>query len=64
MKAVGLREQTEEELRQRLRDTEQELIGARVKRRTVESGVQPLRLRTLRREVARIKTIMRERNIQ
>lgn len=60
MKAASLREQTREELEQLLRDTNRELTELRVHRTTGEAAERPTRLRSLRREVARIKTVLKE----
>ena len=63
MKAGRLRENTDEELRQQYEDTRRERSDLRLKKHVGGDSVQPLRLRTLRREIARIKTVMREREI-
>lgn len=63
MKAVNLREQTDDELRQECRDMLKELFDLRVRKQTGEGSEQPLRIRTLRRNVARAKTILRERGV-
>ena len=61
MKAAELREQTDDELRELHRDTRQALFEMKVKQGMGDSSEQPLRIRALRREVARINTVMRER---
>ena len=61
MKGRDLREMTDEDLRQKFVDTRDELVGLRVKKSTGEIE-QPLRLRTLRRDIARIRTVMRQRS--
>jgi large subunit ribosomal protein L29 len=60
MKASEYRELTEDELRQRYDDTKKDLFNLRVQqsRGQLEKAV---RIRELRREVARILTIMQER---
>jgi ribosomal protein L29 len=63
MKAARLREQTADELRQMHGDTLREIREFRGKRGLGDSSEQPLRIRTLRRSLARIKTIMRERGV-
>jgi len=63
MKAGRLRENTDEELRQQYEDTRKEYADLRLKKHVGGDADQPLRLRTLRREIARIKTVMREREI-
>lgn len=59
MKSERLRELTPEELRHQLRDLEEELFNLRV-RRSLQPPDNPLQLRILRKQVARIKTVMRE----
>lgn len=61
MKAVSIREQSPEELRQMHDDTAREIRELRAKKGVGSTQEQPLRARTLRRNLARIKTIMRER---
>jgi large subunit ribosomal protein L29 len=61
MKASQLREQSVEELGQVAEDLRKELSGLRIKKGVGDGSEQPLRIRTLRREVARVKTIIRER---
>ena len=61
MKAAKLRDQTIEELQQLLGDTRKELVELKVKRGLQDASQSPMRVRTLRRDVARIRTIMRER---
>jgi large subunit ribosomal protein L29 len=60
MKNNDIKELTPEELRQRLDDTKDELFDLRIKKSTGELE-QPLRIRTLRRSVAQILTVMNER---
>jgi len=64
MKARGLREQTDEEIAQALRETSKALFDLKVKRTTSEASEQPLKRRTLRRDIARIKTVMSERKAE
>ncbi len=59
MKSERLRELTPEELRHQLRDLEEELFNLRV-RRSLQPPDNPLKLRLLRKQVARVKTVMRE----
>lgn len=60
MKSSKLRELTPEELRRQLDDTQAELLNLQVRKATRQLE-QPSRIRLLRREVARIQTLMRER---
>jgi large subunit ribosomal protein L29 len=61
MKATQLREKTADELREAYDETRQELFNLQVRKDTGEASEQPLKVRTLRRDVARIKTVMTER---
>ena len=61
MKTSEIRELKAEELDQRFRESAQELRSLRLKHRTGEGADKPRRIRTLRREVARMLTIVRER---
>ena len=63
MKAADLRQQSVEELEQLRRDSEHELAEMRLRHGAGDGAEQPLRLRTLRREIARIKTVLRERRL-
>lgn len=59
MKTKEMREMSKEELGARLAETDRELFNLRL-RKSAGQVEQPLRLRTLRREIARIKTLMNQ----
>lgn len=59
MKAKALREMSREELQQQLADSQRELFNLGMRKSTGQVE-QPLRLRTLRRDVARMKTVLNE----
>jgi large subunit ribosomal protein L29 len=59
MKAKQLRELSKDELGAKLAETERELFNLRL-RKSAGQIEQPLRLRTLRREIARIQTLMNQ----
>lgn len=59
---VLLKGLTDAELRQRLADSKTELFNLRIQKATGRIE-RPLRLRTLRREVARILTLEKQRGI-
>jgi large subunit ribosomal protein L29 len=61
MKAAKVREHTDEELQQLMNDTTQQLFDLRAKKGSGDAGEHPLRVRLVRRELARVKTIIRER---
>jgi large subunit ribosomal protein L29 len=63
MKASRMREQTEDELRQLCAETRKEYGELRLKKGAGAQAQSPLRARTLRREIARILTVMRERGM-
>ena len=63
MNAIEMRRLSLEELNQRLTDSADDLF--RMKFQLISGQLQnPLRIRQTRREVARIKTIIRERELQ
>jgi large subunit ribosomal protein L29 len=59
MKVFELREKSKEELVDLLNGLHKELFNLRL-RRAAQELPNPLRLRTLRRDIARIKTVLRE----
>lgn len=62
MKAKEIRNLTDAEARAKLQDLRQELFNLRLQARTVRLQ-RPSRLRELRRDVARIETVLRERQL-
>lgn len=60
MKAKDLRDQTIDELRQMCEETEKQIFDLRAKTAMGEGSDQPLRIRYLKRDLARIKTVIRE----
>ena len=59
-KVGQMRELTREEVVQRLESLRQELFNLRFRKGTKQGLTNPLRLRTVRREIARVNTILRE----
>lgn len=59
MKTEALRDLTREELQQRLRELADEDFNLRM-RRSLKDLENPLRLRYVRREIARIRTVLSE----
>jgi len=59
MKTDVMRDLTREELMQKHHDMVEELFHLRLRKRVQEVN-NPLQLRTLRRELARIETVLRE----
>lgn len=62
MKANGIRELTNEELLQKLSDLKTELFNLRFQLATGQLD-NPMRIRDVRKTIARIKTILREREL-
>ena len=62
MKVTELREMTAEELRQKKADISEEVFNLNM-RKSIKALDNPLRLRTARREMARIDTILHEDEI-
>ena len=65
MKANEVRRLTDTELEQKLSELKEELFNLRFQLATGQLD-NPMRIRTVRKDIARVKTIMRERalNIQ
>lgn len=63
MKAEQLRELSTEELREKERETKQELFNLRFQKATGQLGNTAIIPKT-KRELARIKTILRERELE
>ena len=61
MKAAGFRDQSAEELAEAYEESRQELYKLRVRKDIADEAGNPLKARELRRTIARIKTVMRER---
>ncbi len=59
LKVSDLREMTAEELKQKLADITEEVFNLNM-RKSIKALDNPLRLRTARREMARIKTVLHE----
>lgn len=63
MKAQELRNLSDAELEQRLRDLKEELFNLRFQNAAGQLD-NPLRLRQVRRDIARIRTVQRERELR
>lgn len=63
MSVKELKELNEEELVKRLEENRKSLFEARFKK-SLHQLESPISLRTLRRDCARIKTVLRERQLQ
>lgn len=62
MRADELRNLTDEELDQKLREFKEELFNLRFQHATAQLN-NPMRIKEVRRIIARVKTIMREREL-
>ena len=60
MRASQARDLSETELEARLRELEEELFGLQLKRATSQLE-NPMKMRVVRRDIARLKTVQRER---
>lgn len=60
MRASEARDFSEAELDARLRELEEELFGLQLKRATGQLE-NPMKVRTVRRDIARLKTVQHER---
>ncbi|MGD0650412.1 MAG: 50S ribosomal protein L29 [Verrucomicrobiia bacterium] len=63
MKPREIREMTEAEAQAKLRDLQQELFNLRLQQQTARLE-RPTRMREVRRDIARVETILRERQLQ
>ncbi|ADL11721.1 LSU ribosomal protein L29P [Acetohalobium arabaticum DSM 5501] len=63
MKANELRELTSEELEHKLSDLKEELFNLRFQNATAQLD-NPARIREVRRSIARVKTILHERELE
>ncbi|HHW91381.1 MAG TPA: 50S ribosomal protein L29 [Firmicutes bacterium] len=63
MKAEALRDLTDKELQEKLNDFKEELFNLRFQLATGQLE-NPLRIRNVRKTIARIKTILRERELK
>lgn len=62
MKAKTLRELSSDELQRKLAELKEELFNLRFQAATGQLD-NPMRLREVRRDIARVKTILREREL-
>lgn len=60
MKAAELRERSPEELREAYEEKRQALFMLNVRKDVADAADNPLQARVMRRDIARIKTLMRE----
>jgi len=63
MKANELREMTTQELNNKLSDLKSELFNLRFQLATGQLD-NPMRIKAVRKDIARVKTIMRERELK
>jgi len=63
MKAKEIRELTDAEAQAKLRDLRQELFNLRLQQQTARLE-RPSRIREVRRDMARIQTVLRQRELQ
>lgn len=63
MKADQLRDMTNDELNRKLSDLKEELFNLRFQLATGQLD-NPMRVRAVRKDIARVKTILRERELR
>jgi len=64
MKARSIRENKDDELLQVYDETRQKLFDLRMRKSIGDATEQPLLIRQVRKDLARIKTVMREREMR
>lgn len=62
MKAKEVRDLSEQEIEKKLRDSRQELMNLRLRKQSGQVET-PSQLRALRRDIARMETILKERAV-
>lgn len=63
MKAEEVRDLTDQELDRKLGDLKEELFNLRFQMATGQLD-NPMRMKLIRKDIARVKTVMRERELQ
>ncbi len=63
MKATALRDLSDDELLQARDDIRKKLFDLRIKKGMGDASEQPLLLRMVRRDVARVETVVKQRGI-
>lgn len=63
MKVIELKEQTKEELETKLLELKKSLFNLKLQKSTGQLE-NPLKIRNLRKDIARIKTILREKELK
>lgn len=61
MKATQIREMSADEIRAQLATTRREVLDLKVRESARNGGRAPVKVRNLRRDVARLETILREK---
>ena len=61
MKIKQVRENSSDDIRAQILQAEKEMLGIKVKKVAADGTTQPLKVRMLRRDVARMQTVIRER---
>lgn len=64
MKAKDLRDQTKDELVQICEEMTKQIFDLKAKKGLGEPAEHPLKIRLLRRDLARIKTVLREQELK
>ncbi len=62
MKIKQIRETSSEELQAQIAEARKQIVEMKVKKTASDVAKQPLKRRTLRRDVARMMTVLRERD--
>jgi len=63
MKIIEIRDLPEGELRKRIKDEEENLVHLKFQKATSQLE-SPIRIRTVRRDIARLKTVLRQRELK
>ena len=63
MKPSDIRAKSDEEIKADLKETRRKLLDLKIKEAAKNSGRAPMEVRFLRRDIARMETVLREREI-
>lgn len=63
MKIKQIRETSPEDLAAQVKSARAQILQTRIKKEAADAGGNPLKVRTLRRDVARMLTVQREREL-
>lgn len=64
MKIKDIRENTTEDIVRLIKETENEVLKIKIKKTVADGSVQSHKIRPMRRDIARMQTVIREREMK